>query len=597
MKDRDRISREDSGSGTVRAIEPLPRGSAGESLQMVLPSYRLIARIARGGMGTVYLARRAGAAGFQRLFAVKVMHEHLAESEEFVRMFLDEARIAARLHHPNVVPIVDVGESGGRQFVVMDYVEGVSLHEILRKSKESRPIPALLSIFHDFLLGLHAAHEMTDDDGEPLHLVHRDVSPQNVLVGADGSARIIDFGVAKAESRLTTTMPGVRKGKLAYMAPEQLQDTEVDRRADLFSAGAMLWSALTGEPLFKAENDAAMIKNLIELEVKPPSEVGLKPPAVFDAVCLKALERDPAKRYQTAADMVQALHEAAAQLGIVPTTADASRWIRQAAGQRLDDLRRQRSSLAREDDSITHTNPLLIDATPSRPSLAGALASSPSIAGASGVRQQSEKPAIEISTVEAPRVPRGVVAGGAIAGLALFFVGLIVLVSNMNEPEPVETGRTTTYEVQVPTTVQPPAPAAGEHAAAAATTEAARQAEAEREAREAAARAVRATPTTPTPIAGEEAAAQAGEEEDDALAESDEDDPQGTSRRRRAWRAPRAASAPAPAARAPEPAQSSAASEPTPTPTPSPSSPPSPRTPPPAAAAHEDESIEQNPYL
>ena len=308
----------------------------------------------------MYVARRAGAAGFQRLFAIKLMHEHLADHEEFVQMFLDEARIAARLHHPNVVAIVDVGEIDGRQFVVMDYIEGCSLGQLFKLSPEQRPIKAIASIFTDFLTGLHAAHELRDDDGNMLNLVHRDVSPQNILVGLDGVARITDFGIAKAEARLTSTRPGLRKGKLAFMAPEQLYDKTIDRRADVFAAGALLWTSLTGEKLFSGSSDAATMRNLLQMEIRPPSTVGLKPPPAFDDVCLKALERDADDRYQTAAELVEALRAAAIEHGVFGTAGDAATWVRQFAGGKIDDRRKALGKAVSGESSI-RSIPVLVE--------------------------------------------------------------------------------------------------------------------------------------------------------------------------------------------------------------------------------------------
>src|SRR5579863_7198360 len=236
-----------------------------------LGRYELIGELARGGMGTVYLARHAGEAGFQRLFAIKALHPHLAEEKEFVDMLHDEARIAARIHHPNVVAVVDLGVQAGLHYVVMEYVEGPSFGTLFKRNRENRCPPELvIAIVVDALEGLHAAHTLTDDEGEQQHLVHRDVSPQNILVGTDGVGRITDFGIAKAETRITSTRPGTRKGKLLFMSPEQITGTTViDRRTDIWAAGAVLWGALAGAPLFKGENDAATMHNVLTKDITP----------------------------------------------------------------------------------------------------------------------------------------------------------------------------------------------------------------------------------------------------------------------------------------------------------------------------------------
>src|SRR5690606_6429832 len=219
--------------------------------------YDLVAEIASGGMATVYLARLAGVGGFQRFVAIKRLHPHLAKEKEFVEMFLDEARLAAGIHHPNVVPILEVGASERGYYLVMEYIEGDTLARLLaRAATTAGKIPAdiAIRILLDMLQGLHAAHELKDEKGMATELVHRDVSPQNILVGMDGVSRITDFGVARAASRLSATRVGQLKGKIAYMAPEQAAgDTRVDRRADIFSAGIVLWEVLASRRLFKAE--------------------------------------------------------------------------------------------------------------------------------------------------------------------------------------------------------------------------------------------------------------------------------------------------------------------------------------------------------
>ncbi|WP_437314699.1 protein kinase domain-containing protein [Sorangium sp. So ce385] len=270
--------------------------------------------IASGGMATVYLGRAIGAGGFERLVALKMMHPHIAAEPEFVAMFLDEARLAARVRHPNVVATFDLVEDP--LFLVMEYIEGPSLHLLLRtcaRAKRRVPIGIVLRIFLDVLAGLHAAHELTGSEGEPLHLVHRDVSPQNVIVGIDGVSRITDFGVARAETRLMSTQGNALKGKLSYMAPEQIQGEQVDRRSDVYSAGVVLWEMLTEERLFKADNDGALIAQILKGPPAGPRAVVPSVPAALDTICMRALRADPDDRFPTAAAFAEALEEAAAQ--------------------------------------------------------------------------------------------------------------------------------------------------------------------------------------------------------------------------------------------------------------------------------------------
>jgi len=349
-----------------------------------LGRYEVVAEIARGGMGTVYLARRAGEAGFQRLFAIKLMHPHLEEDRQFVDMLLDEARIAARIHHPNVVAILDLGREEGHHFVVLEYVDGAAFSVLLTRSKEARPPELIVPIMVDTLEGLEAAHTLTDDDGQPLHLVHRDVSPQNILVGADGIGRITDFGIAKAEARITSTRPGIRKGKIHYMAPEQLTEDgdHIDRRADVFAAGAVLWGSLTGRSLFRGQNEAATVHNVLSKEVPPPSTVGFKPPSVFDAVCLRALERDPEKRFQSALEMADALRRAAAAHGLVSSHSAIASWVGETLGDELEARRQAIRTVASRSHHIGST-----DSLPELPTLppvsAGALSPTYPNSGAS----------------------------------------------------------------------------------------------------------------------------------------------------------------------------------------------------------------------
>ena len=306
----------------------------------MLGRYELLGALARGGMATVYLARHSAGAGFQRLFAVKVLHDHLADDEDFISMLLDEARIAAMLHHPNVVPIVDVGSQDGIYYVVMEYVEGCSLGGLLKKFQRDRPARLIVPIMLDVLAGLQAAHSIRDDDGNLLNLVHRDVSPQNVMIGVDGSARLTDFGIARAESRIMSTRPGQFKGKLAYMAPEQVLDGDkIDRRTDLFAAGAMLWSALTARRLFLSDSDAVTLSNILQMPIPPPSTIGLKPSAELDEVIGRALERDMDKRFQSAEDMEEALREAAVAASCLGSRREVATWVQEGFGTDLDERR------------------------------------------------------------------------------------------------------------------------------------------------------------------------------------------------------------------------------------------------------------------
>ncbi len=302
--------------------------------------YELVAEIASGGMATVYLARLVGMGGFRRLLALKRLHPHLARDAEFVQMFLDEARLAALIHHPNVVSIQEVGESEGAYFLVMEYVEGDTLAQLLSQANaDGANIPAgvAVRVMLDVLSGLHAAHELRDEQGHLTGLVHRDVSPQNILVGVDGISRITDFGVARAQSRLaSSTRVGQLKGKIAYMAPEQASGEEgIDRRADVFAAGIVLWEVLTGRRLFKAENEAATLWRVVSEPIAPPSRYLFDLDPRLSAVCMKALERDPARRFQSCGEFADALERAGMESRCSSTAREAAETVRQVLGTRL----------------------------------------------------------------------------------------------------------------------------------------------------------------------------------------------------------------------------------------------------------------------
>lgn len=313
-----------------------------------LGDYEILAELGKGGMGKVYLARRGGRAGFERLFAVKVLLEDMVDEPDALLMFHDEANIASRIHHPNVVGTVDVGSTELGHYLVMEYVEGCSFHDLLRRNREKRPPRLLIPIMIDALRGLHAAHELESSDGRPMHLVHRDFSPQNLLIGTDGACRVTDFGIAKVSVRLSHTRQGINKGKLSYMAPEQLSAArDIDRRADIWAAGVVLWSALTGAYLFRGESEAETITNILRHAVPPPSAIRLKPPKYFDPICLKALRRPRRERYATALEMADELYEVALAQGAIATPTEVATWVKETFKEDLE----LRQAKIREADS------------------------------------------------------------------------------------------------------------------------------------------------------------------------------------------------------------------------------------------------------
>jgi serine/threonine-protein kinase len=318
----------------------------------VVGRYALYGEIAAGGMATVHLGRLLGPVGFSRTVAIKRLHPQFAKDPDFVSMFLDEARLAARVQHPNVVPTLDVISLEDELFIVMEYVEGESLARVLRATRTAeRLLPPTLvgAVMTGALYGLHAAHEAKSERGTPLEIIHRDVSPQNILVGIDGVSRVLDFGVAKAAVRAQTTRDGQMKGKLAYMAPEQiLGETQIDRRVDVYAAGVVAWEALVARRLFEGQNEGAIMRAVLSGEVRPPSSLVPDVPRAADAVLLKAMSLDREKRFATAFEFAVALEES---LGIDSNRRVAA-YVSSSAGEAIA----RRSQRVRQLESLTEAD-------------------------------------------------------------------------------------------------------------------------------------------------------------------------------------------------------------------------------------------------
>ena len=314
------------------------RGEArGEVALVESGRYAVYEPIAAGGMASVHLGRLCGPVGFSRIVAVKRMHQRYAMDPEFVAMFLDEARLVARIKHPNVMPTLDIVANEREVSLVMEYVHGESLSRLLKNARiDNAPVPLgiVCAIMSASLHGLHAAHEATSERGEPLGLVHRDVSPQNILVGVDGIARVLDFGIAKAAGRSQETKEGVLKGKIAYMAPEQLHGAPATRQTDIYAAGVVLWEMLSGERFHDAESDVSLIVQVMEGRLVPPSSSrwgvskeraleGRIKNALLDEIAMRALAPNPADRYATAREMALALERALA----LATPSEVGEWV------------------------------------------------------------------------------------------------------------------------------------------------------------------------------------------------------------------------------------------------------------------------------
>ena len=305
-----------------------------------LGRYTLLVPVAQGGMARVWAARQLGQRGFQKVVAIKTIMPALAADEEFERMFLDEARIAAAIHHPNVCEILDLGEVGNVLFLAMEWLDGVSLLALL-KARPRTPLADAIAvrIIADACAGLHAAHELRDEHGTPLNVVHRDVSPHNVLVNIDGTVKVADFGVAKAMGlEHAPTMAGQLKGKVAYMSPEQaIGDTTVDRRSDIFSLGAVLYEAATGHRAWAGANDVARLQNLLAGNIIPPRQVRPDIPQDLEQILAYTLAVDPSRRYQTAEQMRMALEQFLLARRWIVTPSDIAGTVRQLCGRDIED--------------------------------------------------------------------------------------------------------------------------------------------------------------------------------------------------------------------------------------------------------------------
>ena len=300
-------------------------------------SYEILAKLAMGGMAEIFLAKGANNAGVERYVVLKRVLGHRADDAHFVRMFLDEARLASQLQHPNIAQVYDIGKLGDSYFFTMEYVHGETVRTLLQRTHGLRrqiPLSAVLAIIAGSAAGLHHAHERKGYDGKPLGIVHRDVSPSNLMVSYEGTVKVVDFGVAKAEHRSAVTQAGTVKGKIAYMSPEQCKGGDVDRRSDLFSLGILMWEMLTTERLFRRLSDFEAMQAIVSEQVPPPSTLRPDLPPEVDAIVMKLLAKAPADRYQTADELNEAIEAVAVRTGSAISAASLGRYMRELFGQR-----------------------------------------------------------------------------------------------------------------------------------------------------------------------------------------------------------------------------------------------------------------------
>jgi eukaryotic-like serine/threonine-protein kinase len=398
--------------------------------------YELLLPLGTGGTATVYLARTRGVAGFEREVALKLVHAHLRADEESRLHLLEEARLAARIRHPNVVPVTEVDADAVGVFLVMEYVEGEALSGLVRllRDQNHRLPPRLIArIMNDSLAGLHAAHELRDSHGQFIGLVHRDFSPQNILVGIEGVARLADFGVAKAASRTVRTKTGLVKGKVAYMSPEQARGHKVDRRCDVWAAGVVVWELITGRKLYDHEDDVATLLSVVTEE--PPRLASVMqgvPPALDEAVAY-ALTSDVNNRCPSAEAFRCLLESAWDECGGMASTPELGAFVRQTVGHKLAE---RRALTARSRATATTTTPAINAGAP----IAASPASVPAPTESPRAPEDGTKTAISAAVPAAERVgPRSLRFGRrsiGIAAIATVSVGALTVMSVVvNKPE------------------------------------------------------------------------------------------------------------------------------------------------------------------
>ncbi len=324
--------------------------------------YDLLVQLATGGMAEIWLARVSGAAGFEKLVVVKRLLSQLSINPDYVEMFLDEARINARLSHGNVVQVLELGQVEGRYFMSMEYVAGLTVAQMGKRATQrigAVPQDVACGVVVQACAGLHHAHERTQPDGTPLNIIHRDVSPQNLILSFEGQVKVVDFGIAKAEGRIAQTRAGLVKGKSAYMSPEQCLGLPLDRRSDVFALGIVLWELCTSRRLFKRPQPYLTFAAITREDVPPPRALNRSVSPQVETVILKALARKAEQRYASAGDLQEALEQAMAQTSLRANAADLARFVE----KEFPDLAGEQQKLiadAMERGELSATDPVLL---------------------------------------------------------------------------------------------------------------------------------------------------------------------------------------------------------------------------------------------
>jgi serine/threonine protein kinase len=415
--------------------------------------YVLYAPIARGGMATIHIARLVGDDGFSRIVAAKRLHSQFTEDPDFVEMFRDEAEIASKIHHPNVVPVLDIVLDGEEVILVQEYVHGVPLDRLFRAACVGRkPIPPriVVGIMAGILSGLHAAHETTDERGEPLEIIHRDVSPQNVMISVDGIPRLLDFGIAKASSCAHVTRAGMLKGKIAYMAPEQMRTENVTRAADVYACGVVLWELLALRRLHAGRSDAQVLAAVLKSEAPTLLEaLGPQRPEIpkerwdllsrLEPVVTKAMAVDPLDRYPTAAEMLTAL------LRVAPAASalEVAEWVKYRGGEYLE--RRQQVLASNEESWRSMSKIAVAPSVDGPPSGVSRVRGESRVIAAARLAADLQSAAVEASiaalreesTAALREARRLRIVPWIVAGLSVVLSVVLVTVLEMRTPAPV----------------------------------------------------------------------------------------------------------------------------------------------------------------
>lgn len=358
---QDRAKRPEPSSGNGPSSPDGGASAQGDSLSEMkaagtyfLGRYRIVDEIGIGGMASVHLARMDGPGGFQKWVAIKKIHAHLVEDESFVQMFLDEARVAARISHPNVATVFDLGKHDSTYWIAMEYLHGEPLREVMRRTEElgtAMPPEIACRVIADAAEGLHAAHELLGKNGEKLGLVHRDVTPHNLFVTYDGVTKVVDFGIAKFSSRMSQTRAGTLKGKLAYMSPEQVQGEGIDRRTDIFALGVVLWELTTGQRLFRMDSDLDTLAKVQECNVPRPSTLIRGYPVDLEKIVMKTLAKNRGERFKTARELSRALQSLLMRRGLFIASDEVAAYTQSIFAERI----RKREAHLRWASDVTQT--------------------------------------------------------------------------------------------------------------------------------------------------------------------------------------------------------------------------------------------------